>query len=76
MLGLDYLKEIKQKNNLIDIWRKENPNKRLFTFHNHNQPIQSRRDKFYINKNQKIKSISIFPNSISHHGSLKLNIQI
>ena len=50
MLGLDYLKQIKEKNKLIDIWRKENPNKRLFTFHNHNQSIHSRIDRFYINK--------------------------
>ena len=50
MLGLDYLKQIKQKNKLIDIWRKENPNKRLFTFRNHNQSIHSRIDRFYINK--------------------------
>ena len=47
MLGLDYLKQIKQRNKLIDIWRKENPNKRLFTFHNHNQSIHSRIDRFY-----------------------------
>ena len=76
MLGLDYLKQIKQRNKLIDIWRKENPNKRLFTFHNHNQSIHSRIDRFYINKNQKTKDISIFPNNLSDHDGLKLIIQI
>ena len=74
MLGLDYLKQIKQKNKLIDIWRKENPNKRLFTFHNHNQSIHSRIDRFYINKNQKTKDISIFPNNRSDNDGLKLII--
>ena len=76
MLCLAYLQEIKQKNKLIDIWRKENPNKRPFTFHNHNQSIHSRTDKFYINKNQKTKHISIFPNNLSDHDGLKLDIQI
>ena len=76
ILRLDYLQERKQKNKLIDIWRKENPNKRLFTFHNHNQSIHSRIDMFYINKHQKTKHISIFPNNLSDHDGLKLNIQI
>ena len=76
MLGLDYLKQIKEKNKLIDIWRKENPNKRLFTFHNQNQFIHSRIDRFYINKNKKTKYISIFPNNSSDHDGLKLIIQI
>ena len=59
MLGLDYLKQINEKNKLIDIWRKENANTRLFTFHNQNQFIHSRIDRFYINKNKKTKDISI-----------------
>ena len=41
MLGLDHLTKIKQTNNVIDIWIKENPDKRLFTLHNNNQQIHS-----------------------------------
>ena len=42
----------------------------------YNQSIHSRIDRFYINKNQKTKDISIFPNNLSDHDGLKLNIQI
>ena len=52
-LGLVYLTQTKQTNTLIDIWRKENPNKRLFTFHNYNQSIHSRIDRFCKDKNKK-----------------------
>ena len=32
MLGFDHLTQTKQANNLVDIWQKENPDKRLFTY--------------------------------------------
>ena len=57
-LGLEYLNQKKQENNLIDIWRRKNPNKKLFNLLNYNQSIHSRIDRFYTNKNKKIKDIS------------------
>ena len=76
MLGLDHLSKIKQTNNLIDIWRKENPDKRIFTFHNKNQQIHSRIDRIYIQNNQKIKNVPIIPNNLSDHDAVKLTIQV
>ena len=52
MLGSNYLTKIKQTNNLIDIWRKENPDKTLFTFHNKRQKIHSRIDRICIQNKQ------------------------
>ena len=40
-LGFDHLNKVKQMNDLVDIWWKKHPDKRLFTFHN-NQQIHSR----------------------------------
>ena len=34
LIGLNILTEIKNQNNLIDIWRTINPDKRMFTYHN------------------------------------------
>ena len=76
ILGLNHLTQIKQTNNLIDIWRKENPDKRLFTYHNKNQLIHSRIDRIYIHDKQKIKNVSIIPNSHSDHDAAKLTMQI
>ena len=42
LIGLDILTEIKNKNNLVDIWRKINTAKRLFTYHNPDKTIHSR----------------------------------
>ena len=75
-LGLDYLIKIKQANNLTNIWRKENPHKILFTYHNINQQIHSRIDRFYITNNQKITNISIVPNGLSDHEAIQLKIKI
>ena len=76
ILGLDHLTKIKQTNNLTDIWRKENPDKGLFTFYNKNQQILSRIDRFYIKNNQKIENIAIIPNGLSDHDAIKLIIKI
>ena len=38
--------------------------------------MHSRIDRFYINKNRKTKHTSTFPNNLSDHDGLKLNIQI
>ena len=72
MLGLCFLTQRKQKNNLINSWWKENSGKRLFTFHNYNHSIHSRIDRFYINKNQKIENISIFPKNLSDQRLVKM----
>ena len=76
MLGLEYLTKIKQTYNLTDIWRKENPSKRLFTYHSKNQSIHSRIDRIYLQHNQKIKNVSIIPNGLSDHDAITLTIKI
>ena len=63
LIGLDHLTEIKKEHNLIDIWRKHNPFKRTFTFHNHNNTIHSRLDRIYISKTLTTKTCNIIPNS-------------
>ena len=52
MLGSNYLTKIKQTSNLIDIWRKDNPDKTLLTFLNKRQKIHSRIHKIYIQNKQ------------------------
>lgn len=76
LLGSTHLSKIKQTNNLVDIWRKENPQKLLYTYHNKNQQIHSRIDRFYIKQNQKIKDIQIIPNGLSDDDAIHLIIQI
>ena len=61
---------------MIDIWRKENPHRNIFTYHDNNQSIHSRIDRFYINKTQKIQNISITPNNLSDHEGLILTLLI
>ena len=79
-LGLDQLTNIFSwlicyPSLLIDIWPKENPHKTLFRYHNKNQQIHSRIDKFYITNNQKI-NILIVPNGLSDHDAIQLKIKI
>ena len=76
MLGFDHLIQTKQANNLVDIWRKENPDKRLFTYRDKNQLIHSRIDRIYIHDKQKDKNVSIIPNSLSDHDAKKVTIEI
>ena len=47
LIGLGIITEIKNQNNFIDIWRKINQDKRLFTYHNSNQAIHTRLDRIY-----------------------------
>ena len=49
-IGIQSLKCITNKHNLIDIWRKTNPYKRYFTYHNPNSTIHSTLDRFCITK--------------------------
>ena len=76
LLGMQYLQKIKQKYNLTDIWRKQNPDKQLFTFHNNNQLIHSRLDRIYIPKNQKIINVNIIPNNLSDHDAMQVIISV
>ena len=75
-LGINHLTKIKQKYNLTDIWRKENPDKRLFTYHNKNQQIHSRIDRIYLLQNQKIQNTSIIPNNLSDHDAITVSLNI
>ena len=76
LLGIEYVRKIKETNNLIDIWRKKNLNKKQFTYHNYDYSIHSRIDRIYVNKNQNIKKIEIFPNSYSDHAGIIIKINI
>ena len=50
LTGLDKHIEIKHEHNLVDIWRKKNPYKIIFTYHNHDKTIHSRLDRIYTTK--------------------------
>ena len=67
LIGLDNLTEIKNKNNLVDIWRKINPTKKLYTYRNSDQTIHSRLDRIYITNTIKVKTSKIYPISLSDH---------
>ena len=76
-LGLNSLtKKTKQKYNLTDIWRKENPDKKLFTYHNKFQQILSRIDCFYLLQNQQIKNTAITPNNLSDYDAITVILKI
>ena len=75
-LGIYYLTKIKQKYSLTDIWRKENPDKKLFTYHNKNQQIDSRIDRIYLLQDQKIKNTFIIPNNLSDHDAIIVSLKI
>ena len=75
-LGLLSLRKIKQKFNLTDIWRKQNPQKQFFRYHNKSQQIHSRIDRIYLLQNQKINSTSIIPNNLSDHDAITVTLKI
>ena len=74
--GTQHLNCVKNKNKLIDIWRKTNPYKRHFTYHNANNTIHSRLDRIYITKTTKTLNRQIIPTTISDHGSVSVTIQV
>ena len=76
LLSLNYLQKIKQKNKIIDTWRKQHPNLRQYTFHNYNNLIHSRIDRIYANENLKLIKTQIMPNSFSDHEVVLLTLQI
>ena len=76
LIGLDIITEIKNQNNLIDIWRKINPHKRLFTYHNPDKTIHTRLDRIYITDNITVKTSTIYPISLSDHDGVTVSFQI
>ena len=75
-IGFETFKTVKNKLNLIDIWRKKNPFQKSFTYHNADNTIHSRLDRIYITKTIKTIKCQIIPNTISDHYSVSLHIQI
>ena len=76
LIGLNILTEIKNQNNLIDIWRKINPDKRMFTYHNPDKTIHTRLDRIYMTNNMVIKKSTIYPISLSDHDGVTVSFQI
>ena len=74
--GLEYIKNIKENNNMIDIWRKQNPQKKEYTYFNNLADLKSRIDRFYLTSelenNCKIKT-QIIQNYLSDHRMITLN---
>ena len=70
LIGLNKLTEIKNEHNLVDTWRKTNPSKRLFTYHNPDKTKHSRLDRIYISETINTKTSQIHPTSLSHHDSV------
>ena len=75
-IGFETFKTVKNKLNLIDIWRKNNPFQKSFTYHNADNTIHSRLDRFYITKTIKTIKCQIIQNTISDHHSVSLHIEI
>ena len=76
LTGLNKLTEIKNEHKLVDIWRKTNPSKRHFIYHNADKTIHSRLDRIYISKAIKTKTCKINPISLSDHDSVSVILQI
>ena len=72
-IGSETFKTVKIKLNLIDIWRKNNPLQKSYTYHN---PENTIHDRIYITKTIKTIKWHIIPNTISDHHSASLHIQI
>ena len=64
-IGFETLKIVKNKLNLIDIWGKNHPFKKSFTYHNADNTIHSRLDRFYITKTIKTTKCQIIPTTVS-----------
>ena len=60
----------------MDIWRKTNPSKKLYTYHNPDKTIHSRLDRIYITKTIKTKTSKIHSTSLSDHDSVSVILQI
>ena len=75
-IGVQNLICIKNKHKLIDIWRKPNPYKKYFTYHNADNTIHSRSDRIYMTKTIKTITYKIIPTPISDHNSVSVTIQV
>ena len=75
--GIEYINNIKNNNNMIDIWRKQNPNKREYTYFNDLADFKSRIDRFYltsdIEANFKIRT-QIIQNYLSDRRMISISI--
>ena len=75
--GIEYINNIKNNSNMIDIWRKQNPNKREYTYFNDLTDFKSRIDRFYqtsdIEANFKIRT-QIIQNYLSDHRMISISI--
>ena len=75
-IGIQSLNKIKNNHNLEDIWRRKNPYKKHFTYHNAENSIHSRLDRIYTTKTIKAKSCNIIPTTISDHDSVSVTLQV
>ena len=50
--GIEYIRNIKNNNNMIDIWWEKNLNKREYTYFNHLAEFKSKIDRFYLSSNR------------------------
>ena len=75
-IGLEKINKIKNKHNLIDIWRKTNPTKNFFTYHNPDKTIHTKLDRICTSKKIKITTSKIQPTSLSDHDSVSVTFQI
>ena len=76
LVGLEKITDIKNQHNLIDIWRKLNPDKKLYTYHNPDKTIHTRLDRIYITDDIKVKASKIYPLSLSDHDEVTVSFQI
>ena len=76
LIGLNKLTELKNAHNLVDIWRKSNPLKKLLTYHNPDKTIHTRLDRIYISTTIKSKTSKIYPIPLSDCGSVSVTFQI
>ena len=78
LYGIEYIRNIKNDNNMIDIWREKKPNKREYTYINNLAEFKSRIDRFYLSAdievNFKIRT-QITQNYLSDHRMISISIQ-
>ena len=76
--GTEYIRNIKNNNNMIDIWWEKNPNKREYTYFNDLAEFKSRIDRFYLSSgieiNFKIRA-PLTQNYLSDHRMISISIQ-
>jgi exonuclease III len=75
--SINEIHEIKEKFDLIDIWRVKNPEKVRYTWRRKRPLIQSRLDRFYISDTMQynISQVDILPGILSDHSAIILSIK-